>query len=432
MSGSYPDGRKAIGTAQVVTGMGSAWIPWVVKTPSGGSLGLAVRILADKVVGVNEISFDDGAEGGDGPDFETNGCVASLLSEDGWEILVPWVTTGESQDEATPFVRAQPPVIDKTDFVGDTTNYVGVAYSETIVINSAGHPVKFSATKLPNGLSINATTGRITGAPVRAGTFTATIKATSSANAKWSDTVKKTFVIEKLPAWSIGTFNGSGMLSDGTTEGEYGDSAIFTLSVTSAGKMSGKIQFKGLTYALSASHFSEFAVGDLGGYFVATAKSGTKTYPAEIAIAAPAEEGGLPEVGGVIDFGSWVVDFGGYRSLWGTADGKTFAKKRLDKKTVTLKGEDFGLAPGEKLKLSFDAAGKVKIAGTFVTGKNVTYSASASATICATELYLDDDDEWSFTGDVYIYFPAKSAKKFGGFFRQVTIWCAEGFALQAY
>jgi len=436
VSGSYPDGRKAIGSTQVVAGRDSAWIPWVVKTPTGGSLGLAVRILADKIVGVNEVSFNADGEGGDEPAFETNGGIASLLSEDGWEIQTPWITADESQRISVPLVRAQPPVIDKSAFVGETTNYIGVAYSETIMVNGAGHPVKFSATKLPNGLSINATTGRITGKPVRAGTFTATIKATSAANAKWSDTVKKTFVIEKLPTWAIGTFNGSGTLSDGTSEGEYGDSAIFSLSVTSAGKMSGKIQFKGLAYTLSASCFTEFAVGDFGGNFAATAKSGTKSYPAEIAIAAPVEEGGLPEVGGVIDFGTRVVDFGGYRSLWGTSIGKTFAKKKLNKKTLTLKGEDFGLASGEKLKLSFDSAGKVKIAGTFVTGKkggkNVTYSVSASATICATELYIDDDGGWSFTGDVYIYFPAKSAKKFGGFFRQVTVWYAEGFVLQAY
>ena len=76
------------------------------------------------------------------------------------------------------------------------------------------------------------------------------------------------------------------------------------------------------------------------------------------------------------------------------------------------------------------------ITGKFVTGKkngkNVTYSASASTTVCATELYLDDDEEWSFTGDVFVYFPAKAGKKFGGFFRQVTVWSAEGLALQAY
>ena len=175
--------------------------------------------------------------------------------------------------------------------------------------------------------------------------------------------------------------------------------------MTSAGKLSGKIQFKGLAYSLSASCFSEFAVGDAGGRFAAKAKKGSNAYLAEIAISAPGEEGGLPEAGGIVAIGDRVVDFGGYRSLWGTADGKAFAKAKLKGKKLTLKGEDFGLKSGESLKLSFDASGNVKVAGKFITKKG-TYSASASATICATELYIDDDEAWSFTGDVYIYFPA--------------------------
>jgi hypothetical protein len=431
VSGAYPDGRKAIGTAQLVVGADAAWIPWITTTPSGGTLGFIVRVFGETVV-VEDVDELDGSS----TEFESNDCVAALVSEDGWLMPALWPVKEESRVGYAAVVRAQPPAIEKVDFVEETTNYLGVAYSETVKVNNAGYPVKFSATKLPTGLSINATTGRISGTPVRAGTFVATIKATSAANAKWSDTIQKTFVIEKLPAWAIGTFNGNGILSDGLTEGEYGDSAIFTLSVTSAGKLSGKVQFKGLTYTLSASSFAEFPVGDYGGRFVATAKSGKSSYVAEIAVAAPVEEGGLPEVGGIIEMGSRVVDFGGYRSLWGTSDGKMFAKKKLNKKKLTLKGADFGLASGEQLTLVFDATGKVTITGKFVTGKkngkSVTYSASASTTICATELYLDDDEEWSFTGDVFIYFPAKAGKKFGGFFRQVTVWSAEGLALQAY
>ena len=430
VSGSYPDGKKAIGTAQMIVGEDSAWIPWVAKTPTGGSCRLVTRILQGRDVVVDEGEYDD--EGGGVSQFETNDCVTQLTSEDGWEISVPWNPELGSADGIVGFVRAQAPVIDQSDFVADTTNYIGVAYSETVKVNASGYPVKFSAAKLPTGLSINATTGKISGTPVRAGTFTATIKATSVANAKWSDTVTKTFVIQKLPDWAIGTFNGSGTLSDGTTDGEYGDSAIFTLSVTSAGKLSGKIQFKGLSYTISASSFAEFVVGDSGGRFAAKAKNGAKTYDAEIAIAAPSGEGGLSEAGGIVVIGDRVVDFSGYKSLWGTADYKAFAKERLKGKKLTLKGEDFGLKSGESLKFSFDAAGNVKIAGKFVTGKKGTYSVSASTTICVTELYIDDDEEWSFTGDVLVYFPAKSGKKFGGFFRKVTVWSAEGFPLQAY
>lgn len=434
VSGSYPDGRKAIGTAQAVAGADSAWIPWIAKTPSGGEFRLVARIKPGANVSVREVSF--GAEDGDEEWFETDACIAGLSSEDGWEIQSPWIPSGENAGATVPFVRARPPVIDKTDFAENHTNYIGVAYSETISVNSSGHPVKFSASKLPTGLSINATTGVISGSPVRAGVFVATIKATSAVDAKWTDSVRKTFVIEKLPGWATGAFNGCGTLSDGVTEGEYGDSAVFALSVTSAGKLSGKLRFKGIDCTISASRFSEFPVGDSNGKFEAVVKNGKNSYAAEIAIAAPLDEGGLAMVGGIVEIGERIVEFDGYKTIWGGSDAKAFAKKKLNKKTLTLKGEDFGLAAGEQLKLAFDAAGKVKIAGKFVTGKkngkNVFYSVSASATVCATELYIDDDGEWSFTGDVYVYFPAKTAKKFGGYFRQVTVWCAEGMNLQAY
>lgn len=425
ISGFYPDGKKVVGKTQLVAGENSAWIPWVVNTPTGGNMHLVIRIMD------NDVSVWEDQFGGGGIEFQTNDCAINLMSEDGWEIESSWFPK-DAQVRSVPIVRTQPPVINKAEIIDMTTNYMGVAYSEVITINDTGYPARFTASRLPTGLSINATTGRISGIPVREGVFVSTIKVKSAADGKLSDTVSKTFVIKKLPTWATGTFNGSGMLSDAETEGEYGDSAIFKLSVSSAGKLSGKVQFRGLVYTLAASSFEEFAFGDMSGRFTATAKSGSKSYVAEIMIGAPYEDGGMPEVGGIVSIGDCVVDFWGYKSMWGASDYKTFAKAKLKGKTLTLKGEEFGLDSGEKLTLSFDASGNVKIAGTFVNSKKVKYSVSASAPLCASELYFDEEEGWGFSGDIFIYFPAKSSKKFKGFFRQVAIWYAEDLGIQAY
>ncbi len=83
---------------------------------------------------------------------------------------------------------------------GSQTGTVGVAKSLQITASdSGGLALTYSATGLPTGLSINSSTGLISGTPSAAGTFTSTVTAQDSTNASGSTTF----------TWTIGTGGGS-------------------------------------------------------------------------------------------------------------------------------------------------------------------------------------------------------------------------------
>jgi ricin-type beta-trefoil lectin protein/putative Ig domain-containing protein len=70
---------------------------------------------------------------------------------------------------------------------GSPTSSVGISVNLAIVGSStAGNPLTWSATGLPAGLNINASTGTVTGTPTTAGTFGVTVAATDETGAKRS------------------------------------------------------------------------------------------------------------------------------------------------------------------------------------------------------------------------------------------------------
>jgi uncharacterized protein YhjY with autotransporter beta-barrel domain/mono/diheme cytochrome c family protein len=91
------------------------------------------------------------------------------------------------------------PVISSSTSASGT---VGVPLSYQITASST--PVSFSATGLPPGLSINTTTGLISGAPSAVGTFTATVNAT---NATGTGSATVTFSIANVPLPGVGGLN---------------------------------------------------------------------------------------------------------------------------------------------------------------------------------------------------------------------------------
>jgi Putative Ig domain len=88
---------------------------------------------------------------------------------------------------------------------GSQTGTVGTAASLQISASdsASGQTLAYSATGLPTGLSINATSGLISGTPTTAGTYSVTVKATDTTGASGSAAF----------TWTIGSGSGSGCSS---------------------------------------------------------------------------------------------------------------------------------------------------------------------------------------------------------------------------
>ena len=131
------------------------------------------------------------------------------------------------------------------------TMMVGVKLAGTDVVTceSASLP-KYAASGFPAGVSINKTTGAITGAPTKTGTFKAKVTAS---NASTKKALSLTVKVLPLPAWAKGTFTG---LSEetGVTPG------LATLTVGATGKISGKVALPGTNWTFTAASF------DAGGF----------------------------------------------------------------------------------------------------------------------------------------------------------------------
>ena len=129
---------------------------------------------------------------------------------------------------------------------------VGVPFYTKVNINDAAKPVKFTATKLPPGLKINAL-GEITGVPTKAGDYPgATVKVTSVADGKKSATVTSpTITIEPLHPKAQGTFNGYFWDSANSCM-----NASFTATIAASGKITAKVTTAEGVFSFSAPSFS--------------------------------------------------------------------------------------------------------------------------------------------------------------------------------
>ena len=296
-----------------------------------------------------------------------------------FEIVVP-----NLRSEVLPELRAE------TDAYGVVM--CGVALDPELVNYAPaedGWTVKVSG--LPAGLKYDVKTGKITGVPTKAGTFTVTFTATKK-GVKEKQTATITLKTEALPTWATGTFMGSVKcrVESGELEEELGSA---TMTVAANGKISGKIALEGTNWTFSAASFSRVErverveespsseVGSRKSFVVeAVAKAGKVTMPVVLEVAACDGAPALPNGVAEGTFGDGEVMM--WRNVWKDKATATEAK-------ATIAGFEgvyaVSMEDGGYLSLTVGKNGDVKASGKLADGTKV------SAT---SPLMYDDEAGW--------------------------------------
>ena len=243
------------------------------------------------------------------------------------------------------------------------------------------------------------------------------VKVTVTTSGKSSQTYQINTTVDPLPAWAQGTFAGGWeILNEDIAFGGQ-----VSLTVSAAGKLSGKALGDGLTYTLAAPCYSDFvAVADedgLASNFLADVtaswsyREGSKTIKTNEVVQVSVADNGI---GGYAEAEDW---FGAYTVNWKVEPWKTIGKA-FDKQMQTYAilsdgtisdGEADIAAPlGEavvgRVILKFAANGNVSVAGEFVIGydaKKARY-ATVKATGSATLVPVDGEH-----GVVFVYLAPK-------------------------
>ena len=215
-----------------------------------------------------------------------------------------------------------------------------------------------------------------------------TIKVTTLG--KSSVSYKVAFIVEALPSWAYGTFNGFAAADEHDEHEEHGKGAgVATMTVSSGGKISGKFGLFGTNWTYSATGYTVFVnakdPAKMKFGFEAVAKYSKLKRPFVVEITPGACNCSVADGEGD-DFA-----FTMYRKVW--SDKPALATPKLAKTSLQALGYD-------KLALTVSSSGKATFAGKLGDGT----SASSSSTV-----FVDEEGLYK----VYLIIPA--TKKYGGY-----------------
>jgi len=305
--------------------------------------------------------------------------------------------------------------------------------------------LKFAAKETKDKTFGTVAAGTVYGVPTKAGEYTVYFKKYEKVNGKTvNHQASATFRVSALPAWAQGTFAG------GVGGGHAGHVTLpggqVSLTVSAAGKVSGKALSDGIAYTLTAPYYAEFATIDDGdsvtSNFLADVtaawsyKEGAKTVKTNGVVQLVVQDNGVGGVAMGTAAGDsrppvWTVSGGPQSSAaasetelalpvwvawqynWKVEPWKTLGKK-FDKQTLAYailkdgsfsdNNEDIASALGEdvtgRVTLKFAASGAVSISGEFVSDydskkqKYTIVKATGSATLVPVE---------EGHGEVFIY-----------------------------
>ena len=118
--------------------------------------------------------------------------------------------------------------------------------------------------KLPTGLSLNATTGRITGVPTKSGEYEALLQSyyykaaakNAKATTKYGTTQLVRFVVEPA-GLAIGTFRGALAEVGAQVSKKSAKTGLVTVTTTSAGKITATVKVSGNSYTFSGTGYDD-------------------------------------------------------------------------------------------------------------------------------------------------------------------------------
>lgn len=232
----------------------------------------------------------------------------------------PWGVTAPEQPE-TP--EANPVAITTTAIAGAT---IGSAYTAAVAASGGTAPYTFSATNLPAGLTLNRTSGEITGTPTAAAKSSlVTVTAADSANPVATGTksfwltigqpirdLQDTFSIEKIGSLSISTPNKDGGVAEIVKYNKDNNKFYLvngsgnppTLEIVSLGNATGTLTTEKTVLVKNLSETKGFEYGDLTSVDINTT---TK----RIAVSVQAKDARTPGKIIVLDYnGNYITEYG--------------------------------------------------------------------------------------------------------------------------
>lgn len=272
--------------------------------------------------------------------------------------------------------------------VPDTAMVGVVCTGQVGVEDGATPPVTFSAKGLPAGMKLNSRTGALIGTPTKAGIFTVTLTAK---NKSGSVSEQTQMTVRPLPAWAQGTFAGEAFMAttDWAAGTETQSAGTVTISVSKAGKITGKVLCGGTSCSLSQAAYRS-RDGDFEPLMVTgTLKVGKLVVWLEGLIEArEAELGGIRttlsriEAWGGGENGTAAVECGftAYRNPWKDPGMAAVLGRYAGYYTAVLPGD--GDVGSGFLAFTVDTRGAVKTAGKLADG---TALSASSTLLCDAE-----------------------------------------------